>query len=190
MNPEKIVTMIGLVLMLSLKALTQTVSTQSVSGVLYAENFTYYKLNGEGWLRLELHSLVGDADLYISGLTSQPTYEDYELKSDSCGVDIIDIHSSIQRPVGIGIYAHPLYLKTSFKLDIAVMNENELDEYEQLFQQFHHFDFDEEERKASGKSARKSKMPLDASEKEEESIWWTILITILKFILEILTEAA
>ncbi|XP_076464549.1 UPF0669 protein C6orf120 homolog [Babylonia areolata] len=161
---------------------------QSITGMLYAENFTYYKLSGEGWLRLELFSLKGDVDIYVSGLTLTPSFSDYELKSESCGVDTVDIHSTMNRPVGIGIYAHPSYLQSAFRMDIQVVMDFEIDEYEQLFKAFHFYESDDVSAKEESKSrsSRKSKASSDSEEEEKESIWWTILITILKFILEVI----
>ncbi|KAK7104820.1 UPF0669 protein C6orf120 homolog [Littorina saxatilis] len=167
-------------------------SVQTVSGVLYAENFTYYKLSGEGWLRLELHSLKGDVDLYVSGTTLHPTFTDYELKSDSCGVEIVDIHSFMSRPIGIGLYAHPFHFQSSYKLDIKVITEVEVDEYEQLFQRFHYFDHDydddysKDNTKGKSRTNRKSPVQDNQQEEEEESIWWVILMTVLKFVFEII----
>lgn len=163
---------------------------QTVSGVLHAENFTYYKLSGEGWLRLELHSLEGDVDLYVSGLTLHPSFFEYELKSDSCGVDVVDIHSSMSRPVGIGLYAHPFYLQSTFRLDIQVVMEAEVDDYEQLFHALNYYTFDngDENLRDSSKSRsdKSSGLVDDSQEEEEESIWWTIIVTLLKFVLEII----
>jgi hypothetical protein len=172
---------------------TQATSAQTVSGAMYAENFTYYKLSGEGWLRLELHSLQGDVDLYVSGHTQQPSFDDYELKSDSCGVDVVDIHSTMTRPVGIGLYAHPYYHSCAYRLDITVISESEYDEYEELFQMFHYLRYDDEEesderRSGDGKKPRPKSHTTTDSEQldDDEPVWWTVLLTILKFILEVI----
>ncbi|KAL8589699.1 hypothetical protein ACOMHN_027207 [Nucella lapillus] len=160
---------------------------QTISGVLHSENFTYYKLSGQGWLRLELYTLKGDVDLYVSGLTLTPTFLEYELKSESCGVDVVDIHAAMHRPVGIGIYAHPTHMVSDFRMEIRMVQETEEDEYEELFRALHFYEFDNkyENDDSKSKSSRKSKVSSQSEEDEEESIWWTILITILKFILEI-----
>ena len=39
---------------------------QSLEDEIGAENFTYYRLHRPGALRVELHSIVGDVDMYIS----------------------------------------------------------------------------------------------------------------------------
>lgn len=171
---------------------SQASPTQTVSGTMYAENFTYYKLSGEGWLRLELHSLEGDVDLYVSGLTLQPTFSDFELKSESCGLDTVDIHSVMNRPVGIALYAHPFYMQSAYRLDINVIEEHEFDEYEKLFQIYHYLNYEDEEEQSSEERNKrsdkksKSKYAMESEDEEEEPVWWTILLTILKFILEVI----
>lgn len=185
-----VVTTLCAVVLLACHTTSDATLIQTVSGVLYAENFTYYKLSGEGWLRLELNSLEGDVDLYVSGLTLHPSFFEYELKSDSCGIDVVDIHSTMNRPVGIGLYAHPFYVQSTFRLDIQLVKEVEVDDYERLFQAFHYYTFDhgEETSKDNSKSRsdKKSGLTDDSDEEEKESIWWTIIVTLLKFVLEII----
>ncbi|KAK7505447.1 hypothetical protein BaRGS_00003192 [Batillaria attramentaria] len=162
---------------------------QTVSGTLLAENITFYRLTGEGSLRLELHSLKGDADLYVSSQTLQPSFDNNELKSETCGLDVIEVPSTMDRPVGIGIYGHPLQPKAVYKMDIFFVAEGEVDEYEQLFKTFHYYDYYEESKGASDSQAKqgsKKKVPLETSDDSEDSVWWTILVTILKFVLEII----
>ena len=175
--------------LLARQTTSQSSVIQTVSGTMYAENFTYYKLSGQGWLRLELHTLKGDVDLYVSGLTLHPSFAEYELKSDSCGMDVVDIHSTMKRPVGIGIYAHPFHFQSSFRLDIQVIKEVEVDEYDRLFQKFHYYTYFDgvESMRDDGKSRNKNSGSSDDSDEEvEESIWWTIIVTLIKFVLEVI----
>ena len=177
------------VLFLIQQTVSGATTIQTVSGMLHAENFTYYKLNGDGWLRLELHSLQGDVDLYVSGLTLHPSFSEYELKSETCGVDSVDIHSSMNRPVGIAIYAHPSYVQSSYRMDILVVSEHEVDDYEQLFRALHYYDGGQDQSTEDDKGRGGERKPGKSyvrREEEEESIWWTILVTILKFILEVI----
>lgn len=44
---------------------------------------------------------AGDADLYVSDTVKKPTYDNYEVKSTTCGEDLVDI-SELNRPVYIG----------------------------------------------------------------------------------------
>ena len=52
-----------------------------------------------------LSGVLGDADLYVSDRTRSPSfyYDQYEMKSTTCGEDIIDL-SSLKRPLYIGMY--------------------------------------------------------------------------------------
>ena len=77
-------------------------------GKVGASNFTYYKVFAEGEIRLNLVSIVGDADMYVSGLTLKPDYENYEMCSATCGEDELLIPSTMSRPAAIGIFGHPM----------------------------------------------------------------------------------
>ncbi|XP_022082961.1 UPF0669 protein C6orf120 homolog [Acanthaster planci] len=92
---------------------------QTLTGSVPSGNFSYYKLSRSGNIRLVLRTLKGDADVYVSATTLHPTYEDYDLKSTTYGDEILDIGEYLSRPVGIGIYGHPLYQNdTSYEFDI------------------------------------------------------------------------
>merc|ERR1719266_2534722 len=74
----------------------------SSEGVVGSGNYTYYKLNQPGTLRLILTPLSGDPDIYISeGGNTNPSFmpDDYSMSSASCGVERIDIKSSFKRPI-------------------------------------------------------------------------------------------
>lgn len=162
---------------------------QSVSRTIYAENFTYYHLSIEGWLRLELHSIEGDVDLYVSSSTLQPSFLEYELKSETCGVDIVEVSSVMKRPVGIGIYAHPFYPQSTFKLEIVFIAQHEPDDYAQLVNRYHFYedyDYNEEDGTESFREKNRYSSPADTSDDEEEPVWWTLMIGLLKFVFEVI----
>lgn len=178
-----------LILFCASKVLSESL-IQSVSGTLYVENFTYYRLSGEGWLRLELHSLKGDVDLYMSSTTLHPTFFDYDLKSETCGLDIVDVPSTMSRPIGIGIFAHPNYLQSVFKLDILFVAEHEPDDYSEVMKPYFNYDSyvedsDSEEKRDRDSSGLDGKLP-PKIDGEEESVWWTIFVGVMKFILEVI----
>ena len=52
---------------------------------------------------------AGDADLYVSDVHAEPTFdfERHEMSSITCGVDVIDLPTSLKRPVNIAVYGHP-----------------------------------------------------------------------------------
>ena len=85
-------------------------------GAVGAENYTYYKLTIEGNLKIYLHTLSGDSDIYISDTTLHPTFEDYSLHCATCGEDSVDITPETKRPIGIGIYGHPSHDKSEYAL--------------------------------------------------------------------------
>ncbi|KAG9483995.1 hypothetical protein GDO78_009744 [Eleutherodactylus coqui] len=147
-----------------------------VQGQIGAGNYSYLRLNHEGRIILEMTSLRGNADIYVSDSTLNPNFDDYELQSTTCGLDVVIVPADFRRPVGIGIYGHPFYLDSEFEIKVY---------YDRTIQEdpFAEASYDPERMEAS----RKPQTPAaqDASQ-EEESVLRTILIGILKIVLEIL----
>ncbi|XP_030757803.1 UPF0669 protein C6orf120 homolog [Sitophilus oryzae] len=71
-------------------------------------NFTYIYLTFQGPVILNLSSLSGDADLYISDNNMYPTFDadTYTLHSATCGQDIIEVPEIVQVPLAVGIYGY------------------------------------------------------------------------------------
>lgn len=134
---------------------------QTFTGRVGVGNSTYYRLTREGDLSLVLESLEGDADIYVSQTTLSPSYEDYELQSVTCGLDVVDVSKEMQRPIGVTIYggygAHTL---TVYQLSVVVAQHDFKDNI----------------------AARGPHQ----SEPGEESILWTIFVNILKILFDIL----
>ncbi|KAL3879820.1 hypothetical protein ACJMK2_032101 [Sinanodonta woodiana] len=83
-----------------------------------ADIFTYYTISLEGHVRIELESLEGDVDLYVSDETLTPDYVNYKLKSVTSGLHSVEVPAEFKRPVGIGIVGHLIHLPSSYKLTI------------------------------------------------------------------------
>ncbi|XP_012662196.1 UPF0669 protein C6orf120 homolog [Otolemur garnettii] len=146
-----------------------------VQGQIGAGNYSYLRLNHEGKIVLKMQSLKGDADLYVSDSTLHPSFDDYELQSVTCGQDVVFIPAHFQRPVGIGIYGHPSHHESEFEMKVY---------YDRTIEQY---PFGEPAYSSEGADPGQKHpyAPEDASQ-EEESVLWTILISILKLVLEIL----
>ncbi|XP_069463054.1 UPF0669 protein C6orf120 homolog [Ambystoma mexicanum] len=144
-----------------------------VEGQIGAGNYSYLRLNHEGKIILEMESPKGDADLYVSAVTLHPSFDEYELQSTTCGQDIIVVPSYFQRPVGIGIYGHPSHMESEFEIKVYHDRTVQTNPFSEA-------SYDSEEREAN---QRKQNKPQDAPP-EEESILWTILMMILKVVLE------
>lgn len=101
---------------------------QTFEGEVGAENFTYYTVSSEGNILIRLHSLSGDADLYVSCDSKRPNWQEYSMKSTTCGVDSVIIDYNIVRPVEVGVYGHVEYQKSEFLLeefvDTSYVSEN------------------------------------------------------------------
>ncbi|XP_076880774.1 UPF0669 protein C6orf120 homolog [Brachyhypopomus gauderio] len=148
-----------------------------VQGHVGAGNYSYLRLNHDGRIVLHMRSLKGDADLYVSDKTLRPDFDTYKLQSVTCGYDVVVVPGDFVRPVGIGIYGHPSYLESEFEMKVFY-------DHTALAEDPFHKDFYSSE-DSPGKPKHPQQGPEEVLE-EEESILWTILIGILKIILEIL----
>lgn len=156
---------------------------QAVEGEVAEGNYTYYTLKQAGDVRLELTSLAGDADLYVAGEEEErPTYlfERHYMSSTTCGRDMLAIPSYFPRPVHIGVYGHPRHPRTSYRLEVVIVEEPEFDPF--LAEQ--EGGGEEEGRSRGEKKGR-----------EEESDFWTgeqgtvrVAFTILRQVLEIVLD--
>ncbi|TNM85712.1 UPF0669 protein C6orf120 homolog [Takifugu flavidus] len=145
-----------------------------VQGHIGAGNYSYLRLNHDGRIILHMRSLKGDADIYVSDKTLRPSFDTYKLQSVTCGQDVVIVPRDFVRPVGIAIYGHPSYKESEFEMRVF---------YDQTVPQD---PFDKGSYTSEDGQPSKSPQAADGDIQEEESILWTILIGLLKIILEIL----
>ncbi|KAM9792439.1 UPF0669 protein C6orf120 homolog [Neosynchiropus ocellatus] len=145
-----------------------------VQGHIGAGNYSYLRLNHDGRIVLHMRSLAGDADLYVSDKTLRPSFDTYKLQSATCGPDVVVVPRDFVRPVGIGIYGHPSYQESEFEMRVF---------YDQTVLQ-DPFDLAEDE--DGGQQQKRSPRVTEEEYQEEESVFWTIVIGLLKIVLEIL----
>ncbi|XP_028827039.1 UPF0669 protein C6orf120 homolog [Denticeps clupeoides] len=150
-----------------------------VQGHIGAGNYSYLRLIHDGRIILHMRSLKGDADLYVSDKTLRPSFDVYKLQSATCGHDVVVVPSEFVRPVGIGIYGHPSHKESEFEMKVF---------YDQTALPEDPFERNAypSEKGPQGKPRYHQGGGDEDFEDEEESIFWTILIGILKIILEIL----
>lgn len=146
-----------------------------VQGHIGAGNYSYLRLNHDGRIILHMHTIKGDADLYVSDKTLRPSFDTYKLQSVTCGQDVVVVPGDFARPVGIGIYGHPSHQESEFEMRVF---------YDQMVPQdpFDKGSYTSED----GQKHKKSQQAPEEDFQEEESIFWTILIGLLKIIVEIL----
>lgn len=152
------------------------IHVQTFDGKVGSGNFTYYSLKLAGCVIIRLESLIGDADIYGSSSTMQPTWEIYEFKSVTCGVDEIVIEPKVTRPIGIGVYGYITEEIHHFRLSVYI-DANYAEPYP------------EERTCTDGKETvephSRPKIPSD-EETEQESILWTIFVGFLKILFDVL----
>lgn len=150
---------------------------ERVSGVVGAGNYTYYTLSKHGSVTILLHPVSGDPDLYVSERNVQPTFDldNHCLQSTTCGPERVELPRHFGRPVGIGIYGHPSYLLSVYELEVRVEDSSEnLLFYDHAFM--------------ASQDGPQSEAPSQESSQElpEESLLWTLLLGLLKLLLQIL----
>ncbi|XP_046916661.2 uncharacterized protein LOC124497096 [Dermatophagoides farinae] len=100
---------------------------ETITGLVEKENFTYYFMDSEHDILLNLISIVGDCDLYVSQSSSsnqapkKPNIFDiysYDIHSATCGQDSVYVDSHIRRPFCIGIYAHFTHEVCRYQLEV------------------------------------------------------------------------
>lgn len=128
----------------------------STTSTVGASNFTYFKLHKNGAIKVVLKTVEGDTDIYASSLTLYPDYNNYELKSATCGEDVIDIPQDMKRPVGIGVFGYPYAQDHEFELLVFASGDAVDDENQ------------------------------DYEESNKPSLLWEIFLGVLKLVVDIL----
>jgi hypothetical protein len=168
-----------------------------IKGEVTSETFSHYQLNHQGNYKLELISLNGDADLYITDKHYRADYLNYDSQSTTCGVDELFISENMKRPVAIGIYGHPNYIKSGFVLNIysyAVKDHFKIfDSDEKSFDHGSTYEKHHEnnnninnEKKIKQKETDDYVTDQDDGDYEPTSPLWALFIKILEIIAEIL----
>ncbi|CAK1587962.1 unnamed protein product [Parnassius mnemosyne] len=140
MRKEFILLLLGIICISTLSSLlsgyvqieTDKVLLDTVIGAVGAGNFSYWQLGHTGPLLVELTSLSGDADLYVSD-SIRPSYETDKnnFSSVTCGPDMVNIPPDFPRPVGIGVFGHWSYFISEYSIQVfldtsAVLSEEQL----------------------------------------------------------------
>ncbi|KAL3874693.1 hypothetical protein ACJMK2_037668 [Sinanodonta woodiana] len=162
---------------------------QILEDTVPGENFTYYRITIQGRLSIEMETLEGDADIYVSDETMQPDYMNYKLKSVTCGLDIVEVPAEFKRPVGVGIFGQPTHATSRYRVTtkwLASTDENE--DYQRLmdtyykYEEYIFYDFDK-----LGISEKVTTPATDTDTSNEEgSLIWQIFVFFLKIIFEII----
>lgn len=150
-------------------SLVKVVTTEWVistfNGKIGPGNYTYYTLNQKGKITLILESLVGDVDIYLSKDVERPNYLEYDLQSATCGLDIIPVPNAYPRPLHVALFGYARSIISEYKLTA-------IEDFSGVY----------EER---SKERYTSKNEDGEDEQSFKSLLWTIILGILKIILEV-----
>lgn len=130
----------------------------AIVGKVGAGNYSYYVLKYEGPILLELESLEGDADIYVSDKVEHPSFdlEEHSLSSWTCGTDKVFIpKQGFGRPVNIAVYGHPRFDLSHYVLTAEFLSNEDIEEYDGEFHvpNHHHDAKDEKEDKSNLKDS-------------------------------------
>lgn len=129
-------------------------------GELDSGNFIYYKYSNKFNFKLELDSLEGDCDLYISDRYQLVNYTNYDLQSTTYGKDEISIDESLKRPIYAAVYAHPYYSSCKYTLN-QFADVEEIQEENENFSEI-----------------------INEDDEKESTLWW-IFINLLELLTDI-----
>ncbi|XP_053607826.1 UPF0669 protein C6orf120 homolog [Plodia interpunctella] len=140
MRREFIIVFLGIICISTLSSIlngyvqieTDKVLLDTVVGTVGAGNFSYWQLGHTGPLLVELTSLSGDADLYVSD-TVRPSYETDKnnFSSATCGPDMVLVPADFPRPIGIGVFGHWGHTLSEYSIQVfldtsAVLSEEQV----------------------------------------------------------------
>ncbi|CAG9789921.1 unnamed protein product [Diatraea saccharalis] len=127
MRKEFILFLLGIICVSTLSSLlggyahieADKVLLDTVVGAVGAGNFSYWQLGHTGPLLVELTSITGDADLYVSD-SVRPSYEidKNNFSSATCGQDLVSIPADFPRPIGIGVFGHWSHYFSEYSIQV------------------------------------------------------------------------
>ncbi|XP_015906648.1 UPF0669 protein C6orf120 homolog [Parasteatoda tepidariorum] len=158
---------------------------ETLLGAVGGGNYSYYRLSHTGTVVLQLNSLEGDADLYVSSGNLKPTYdiENHEWQSTTCGTEHVRVASHYERPLTIAVYGHPSHEISLYELKIDVY-ETSADE-ESIFDEV---SYQDDKPNFSKPTSIPNLNGKDEPEYEEKSVFWTLLWRILHVLLDLLVD--
>ncbi|KAJ8704132.1 hypothetical protein PYW07_013426 [Mythimna separata] len=189
MRREFILVLLGIICISTLSSLlsgyvqieTDKILLDTVVGAVGAGNFSYWQLGHTGPLLVELTSLSGDADLYVSD-TVRPSYETDKnnLSSVTCGPDMVNIPSEFPRPIGIGVFGHWSHYLSEYSIQVfldtsAVISEEQVLTIEKVQQGLG---------EKYGELDRRKDKPVTRKSEEEQTSRLLKLFSILNMIFE------
>lgn len=155
---------------------------ETLLGTVGGGNYTYYWLPQPGTVLLQLNSVKGDADLYVSSKNLKPTFdiENHELQSTTCGIEQIKVPSIYDRPLSIAVYGHPSHDISYYELKIDV--------YDSVVET----DYPSEAHESPQPLSKPTSVPnlpgKDEPEYEERSVFWTLFLHVLQVLLDLLVD--
>lgn len=172
-----------------------------IKGEVTSETFSHYQLNHQGNFKLELISLDGDADLYMTDKHYRVDYSNYDSHSTTCGVDELFISENMKRPIAIGIYGHPNYAKSEFVLNIysctvvdhfKILDSEKLTDFDlnnqhgSTYEKHHENDNNINNAKKTSQEETGDFVTDHSEDDEYSSPFWSIVFKILEIIAEII----
>lgn len=104
-----------------------------VEGILTAEETKHYNVESSEVLVVALLSYEGDADLYISRVSPEPNYSNYQFSSSSCGLDLVVVPTSKgagSQTVYMSVVGDGRYKESSYSLVIISPSSHDIDKYQ------------------------------------------------------------
>ena len=191
-----VASVVTLVLLMSTLCVSEEL-LQTRQGSIGAGNYTFFKIRADGYLRIELISIKGDADIYLSDIEREPRYYNYKIQSCTYGIESVEIAPTFKRPINVGVYGHPSVDLSKFQLSVYILPEPKELSYHQFTLLLNNYnaidklmygDFGPGSKSTNQQRPGSSAGFSDNMEEDEDegSLIWQVFITLFKVILEVL----
>lgn len=101
-------------------------------------------------------------------------------------MDTVELSSSMKRPIAVSVFGHPFYSVSKYSLSVFKLPEKEEIDYATLDALYNDYVDDKPETTQDSSQVSEDEYSYQDSDTDEESNMWTIAITILKLLFDVL----
>ena len=101
-----------------------------ITGEISAGEARHYTIDARQSVIVAVLSLEGDADIYSSLSVQDPSSENYDYSSVSCGMDVMVIPVEKPAKVHVAVCGHVRYETTSFRLYLITPSKEDFRRYQ------------------------------------------------------------
>lgn len=92
---------VGALYVLSVPSIAATTLLKTFNGQVGAGNYSHFSILEDGLIKIEVITVMGDADLYVCERNKKCTFYNYDWQSISYGIDEVLVTEDVRRPVSL-----------------------------------------------------------------------------------------